>query len=117
MSLRLERLGSFTGSSGGTGMIGVFSGSATLESADTQTRVPDAIDAGEDVETIATYYGSLETDIPEDFMIADNEDESASSTVTVPDEATHLFVAAIDNLYEDNGQGDPPFTLRIESAA
>lgn len=50
-------------------------------------------------------------------MIADNEDESASSTVTVPDEATHLFVAAIDNLYEDNGQGDPPFTLRIESAA
>jgi len=113
--LRLERTGSFTGSSGGTGMTGLFSSSDTLRAGDTRERVPDAIDAGDDYETSATYNGEQATDVPEDFLIADDDGEQSSVTVTVPDSATHLFVAAIDNLYEDNGQGDPPFTLRVEA--
>jgi hypothetical protein len=115
-TIRLVRRGQFTGSSGGMGMTGVFSGSSTLESSDVRERVPDAIDAGEDFETSATFNGGLETDVPEDFRIADNEGEQTSVTVTVPDGATHLFVAAIDNFYEDNGQGESPFTIRIENA-
>lgn len=115
-SLRLERLGSFTGSSGGTGMTGVFSGSDTLRSSDARERVADAIDAGDDFETSPTYNGSMPTDIPEDFLIADNEGSQTDVTVTVPDGATHLFVAAIDNFYQDNAHGDTPFALRIDRA-
>ncbi|MFC7077360.1 hypothetical protein [Haloarcula halophila] len=115
-SVRLERLGSFAGSSGGTGLTAVFSGSDRLESADVTERVPDAIDAGEDYETSPTYNGEAPTDIPEDFLVADNEGDRTSVTVTVPDGATHLFVAAIDNFYEDNDQGDPPLAVRITSA-
>ncbi|PSQ39649.1 hypothetical protein BRD13_02075 [Halobacteriales archaeon SW_5_70_135] len=116
LTVRLERLGSFTGSSSdGTGMTGVFSGSSEL-AADVRERVIDAVDAGEDYETAATFEGNAETDVPEDFLIADNENERTSTTVTVPEGATHLFLAAVDNFYQDNEQGDPPFTLRIESA-
>jgi len=115
-TLRIIRQGSFTGSSGGTGMTGVFSGSDELAGSDTRERVVDAVDAGEDYETSPTFEGSQPTDIPEDFLIADNEDNQMSVTVTVPDGATHLFVAAIDNLYGDNGQGETPFGVRIESA-
>lgn len=115
-TVRLVRLGSFTGSSGGTGMTGVFSGSETLLASEKRERVPDAVDAGEDYETSPTYNGEAETDIPEDFLIADNEETETSATVTVPEGATHLFVAAIDNLYEDNAHGETRFAVRIESA-
>jgi hypothetical protein len=36
--------------------------------------------------------------------------------VTVPERATHLFVAAIDDLYEDNAHGETRFVVRIEGA-
>lgn len=114
--VRIVRQGSFTGSSGGLGMTAVFSGSGALSSGDQRERVVDALDAGEDYETSATFNGGQATDISEDFLVADNGGEQTSVTVTVPDGATHLFVAAIDNYYQDNGQGDPPFGVRIEDA-
>lgn len=115
-TLRLIQQGSFTGSSGGTGMTGVFSGSAEFAASDTRERVVEAIDAGDDYETSPTFEGSQPTDISEDFLIADNEGNQTSTTIRVPEGATHLFVAAIDNYYQDNGQGDSPFGVRIESA-
>ncbi len=59
LSLRLERLGSSTGSSSeGTGMTGVFSGSGELAAADTRERVVDAVEVGDDYETAATFNGA-----------------------------------------------------------
>lgn len=111
----LERRGLCTGSSGGTGMTGLFSADGTLESADVRERVVGAIDAGDDYQTSPTDEGGVETDIPEVFLVADNEDDQTSVTVTVPDGATHLFVAAIDNFYQDNARGETRFELRIET--
>jgi len=116
VAIVLERRGVFTGSSGGTGMTAVFSESASLAPADTRNRVVDAIDAGADYETGATYEGDAETDVPEDFLVADNEDDQTNVTVTVPEAATHLFVAAIDNFYQDNAHRETRFGLRIEAA-
>jgi len=114
--ITIERSGSFEGSSGGTGMIAVFSGSDELAPSDSQKRVADAIDAEEDYETSPTYEGGSTTDIPEDFLVADNGGEQKSVTVTVPEGATHLFVAAIDNFYEDNSPGEEGFGVRITLA-
>jgi hypothetical protein len=36
--------------------------------------------------------------------------------VTVPEGATHLFVAATDDLYEDNAHRETRFAVRIEGA-
>jgi hypothetical protein len=116
VTIVLERRGRFTGSSGGTGMTAVFSESATLAPADTRNRVVDAVDAGPDYETSATFEGDAETDVPEDFLVADNEGEQTGVTVTVPDDATHLFVAAIDNFYQDNAHGATRFGLVIRTA-
>ena len=108
--LRLERLGDFD--CGGpcvddrTGMIGVFSGSTTLLSADQPHRVPDAIEAGQDFVTSRTNFGSLPTDIPEDFVIID--------TINVtPVGATHLFITAHDSLYYDNTDPDSDLAVRV----
>ena len=108
--LRLERLGDFD--CGGpcvddrTGMIGVFSGSSTLLSADQPHRVPDAIEAGQDLVTSRTNFGSLPTDIPEDFVIID--------TINVtPVGATHLFITAHDSLYYDNTDPDSDLAVRV----
>lgn len=70
-------------------------------------RVPDAIDAGPDVRTDPTYYQEKPTDIPEDFAI------DGSVTVTVPQGATHLFLAANDDFYRDNRDDDGDYTVRI----
>ncbi len=48
----------------------------------------------------------------EDFLVANNENDQTSTTVTVPERTTHLFVVAVDNFYQDNSA----FTLRIELA-
>jgi hypothetical protein len=108
--LRLERLGDFD--CGGpcvddrTAMIGVFSGRSTLLSAEQLHRVPDAIEAGQDFTTNSTHFGSLPTNIPEDFQITD-------TIVVTPVGATHLFIAAHDSLYQDNSDPDGDFAVRI----
>lgn len=113
-TLRLERLGGFDcgppcGDDRG-GLVGVFSAGAVLAAPHLQHRVPGAVDAGADVVTIPTYYGSLATDIPEDFVISD-------TTIRVPDGATHLFVGTADSLYYDNTDPNRDFALRISVVA
>ena len=93
-----------------TNMIGVFSASDVLLPSYIQNRVPDAIDAGEDVFVIPTYYGSLPINIPEDFLIKD-------TTITVPTSATHLFVAVPDILYSENIDPDGDYAVRISTTS
>lgn len=119
--ITLERLGEFdNGSPGGTaglGMHAVFSGSADLLGQSQRDRVPDAIDVGPDHVTSPTYYGSLPTSIPADFLVSNNDGSQTSVTVDVPDGATHLFVAAKDNLYEDNSVAGDQFAVRISDGS
>lgn len=108
--ITLERLGGFDdgapGGSAGLGMHAVFSGSAALLARSERDRVADAIDVGPDHDTSPTYYGSVATDIPEDFLVSDNDGSRTSVTVDIPGAATHLFVAAKDNLFGDNAGND-----------
>jgi len=114
--ITLSRVGEFyRGSPFGTagkGMIGVFSASATLESGGLH-RVPDAIDAGPALRTSNTYYGGLPTNVLEDFAVATNDGSQRSATVEVPEGATHLFVAAKDNLYDDNEPVTDRYAVKI----
>lgn len=110
----LTRVGSYTkGGPGGQGLTAVFSASSELLAPEELDRLPDAIDAGEDYETSPTYYGDEQTDIPEDFLVSTQDGSDPSVTVTVPAEASHLFVAAIDNLYADNTDEDDDFGVEI----
>lgn len=114
-TVTLVRQGDFDNGVGETftGMIGVFSGSETLLSSDQAHRIPDAIDAGPDIQTPPTHRGDLETDIPEDFAISPFTGDRRKISLPVPDGATHLFVAALDNSYHDNVDPDGDFYLGI----
>jgi len=90
-----------------TQTIAVFSESDTLLDPSERDRVPDAIGAGPDFETWETYRDGLATDVPEDFRV------DPSVTVTVPEGATHLFVAAHDDLYYDNADEEDDYGIRI----
>ncbi|MEM7137868.1 MAG: hypothetical protein AAF500_14885 [Myxococcota bacterium] len=59
-------------------------------------RVPDAIDAGENVESPRSFVFHVPTDIQEDFEIGD------ATEIKVPQGATHLIVAALDPYYSNN---------------
>jgi len=114
--IELTRLGDFdNGGSGsaGLGMIGVFSENDTILSGDQSQRVPGALGAGGDHTTPSTYYGDETTDIPEDFLVANNTGEKVNVTVTVPEGAEYVTVAARDSLYEDNSDPDGDFAVRI----
>jgi hypothetical protein len=115
--ITLERLGEFDngapGGSAGLGMHAVFSESADLLGQSERNRVADAINVGPDHVTSRTYYGSNETDIPEDFLVSNNDGSQTSVTVDIPESATHLFVAARDNLYEDNSVSGDQFAVQI----
>jgi hypothetical protein len=108
--LRLERVGDFD--CGGPcvddriAMIGMFSASSTLLSPNQPDRVPDAIEAGQDFATSPTHFGSLPTDILEDFLIVD-------TIIVAPVAATHLFITAHDSLYNDNSDPDGDFAVRV----
>lgn len=110
MTIRLERLGGFDCGppcvDDRVGMVGVFSAGTVLLATNQRHRVPGAIDAGVDFVTSQTYFGGVQTDIPEDFAIAD-------TTVRVPDGATHLFVGAHDSLYVDNTDPNGDFAVRV----
>jgi hypothetical protein len=104
----LEVVGTWTSGRGieKTDTIGVFSSTDELLPSDRRRRVPGAIDAGPDFETKTTYYGDEPTDIEEDFRVdseTDGEDDATPSvTVTVPEDARYLFLAAHGSLYRDN---------------
>lgn len=115
--ITLTRVGEFyRGSPFGTagrGMIGVFSASGSLASSDRLHRVADAIDAGPSIRTSDTYYGGVPTNVLEDFAVATNDGSQRSATVEVPEGATHLFVAAKDDLYDDNEPVTDRYAVRI----
>ena len=108
--IRLQQFGDFRPGTHLTdtnsNMLAVFSASDTLLASSVLARVQDAIDAGTDYTTGATYHGSVTTDIPEDFLVTD-------VYVQIPPGATHLFVTAADNLYRDNTDPDGDFAVGI----
>ena len=108
--IRLQQFGDFKAgtshSDTSKGMIAVFSGSNVLLSSNLLNRVQDAMDAGIDVNTGMTFFGGLNTDIPEDFLVND-------TYVQIPQGATHLFVAAGDSYYCDNSDPDQNFAVGI----
>ncbi|HEV8328986.1 MAG TPA: PEP-CTERM sorting domain-containing protein [Nitrospiraceae bacterium] len=119
--IQLERLGDwYDGHAGYDGdvsamdvvkeMIGVFSNSTTLLAPNIFSRVPGALDAGVDITTWNTLFGSMGTDIAEDFGIE-------NTFLQVPVGATHLFVAAHDIYYSDNSDPDRDFAVRITPIA
>jgi hypothetical protein len=106
--LRLARVGTFSPTTelrdgDLTGLIGVFSRDANLASGGKKTRV-NAVEAGSDIRTGTVLRCLLilcipqSTDIPQDFRIDPNV------TVTVPANATHLFIMPLPRvlLFQDN---------------
>lgn len=97
-------------------IISVFSSNNTLLSADLQFRVPGAIDAGVDFETLNTYYpysNGHPTDIPEDFAVASASLNFDHVIVQVPAGAAYLFVAPHDCYYSDNSDPNGDFGIEI----
>lgn len=108
--ITLEVVGEWTNGRGieKTDTIAVFSSSSEfVADPSVRNRVPGAIDAGPDVETQPTFRDEQPTDIPEDFPVEE------SVTVTVPDDASHLFLAARAVFYQDNSDFDDNYAVRI----
>ena len=92
---------------------GVFSSTAELRSADQLNRVPGAIASdGLPITTWNTYYGSLSTDIPQDFQIG-VAGRSSATVLTIPPGANFLFAAVVDSFYGDNGDLNGDLALTI----
>ncbi len=111
--VHLERLGDWDNGPGGdtfTSLIGVLSRSAILLAGTERYRVQDAVDAGMDHTTPATYYGSQPTDIPEDFAISYDVN---GVDLLIPAGAAYLFVTPNDQLWRDNSDPDADFQVRI----
>jgi hypothetical protein len=87
----------------------VFSASATLLGGASANRVPDAIAAGMPAVTGNTFWCNTPTDIPADFRV------DPSTTVVIPAGATHLFIGALDSLFDDNTDPDGDYAVRITS--
>ncbi len=118
--VRITRLGDYDNGprpDDRTNMIGVFSGSDTLLGSAERYRVPDAINAGIDFTTADTYYNSLTTDIPEDFLISGTGVPYSSVLVRIPAGASHVFICTHDSLYYDNSDPDGDWAVRIEHVA
>ena len=89
----------------GAGLLGVFSASDELEAPNFPaeapnfpSRVTDAIDAGNDVETAPSFSGTQPTNIEEDFQIFPH----TGFCVAVPLDASHLFLGVGDSFFSDN---------------
>lgn len=90
-------------------VLAVFSGTPVLEDTAQRFRVPDALDAGEDVVSPATINSDEPTDIEEDF-------DATDACVTVPDGARYVFFSVWDNYFDDNTDADAdgaPFGVAV----
>ena len=99
----------------GVGLLGVFSASDTLLTPDNHPRVPGATNEGIDLvspDTPNTFFGTLSTDMPEDFLIYPPTD----LCVAVPPDASHLFLGVGDSFYGDNCSPLGPIEVTIESS-
>lgn len=95
-------------------LIGVFSSTNALLAGNLLSRVPNAIDAGIDVSTLPTNFGGSPTNISEDFLISNFDGSNRGVTLTIPTNATFLFVGTNDSYFEDNIVIDS-WALNIES--
>lgn len=111
--LQLEVVGDIDNGPGGdtfTFTLGLFSSSNTLLGTSLAARVPGALASdGPPVVTASTYWGSLATDIAQDFGF----DTPLGAIVTVPVGAAYLFLAKHDELYMDNSDPDHDYGVRI----
>jgi hypothetical protein len=93
---------------------GVFSSTSLLGPSSILNRVTGAIASdGSPVVTIPTFFGSIPTDIPQDFSIAAIGDSPSGplTVVTIPSGANFLFVGLNDSFFGDNYSTD--LALRI----
>ena len=116
--IQLERLGSYTMGANQSRLsllCGAFSRSSILNSHDDLHRVRDAIDAGENKHTHPTWEsnGRLETNIAEDFAIADFHRTFSSIEIVIPHGATHLFVAPPLGGFYEVKDADGDFAVAI----
>jgi hypothetical protein len=93
--------------------IAVFSSSSTLLNSFILNRVPGAIAAGIPFITVPTFFGDLQTDIPQDFLVARTVNPITSVVVRVPAGAKFLFVAAHDSHYSTNQDPDSDYKVSI----
>ncbi len=122
--IRLERMGDYSAGSSlpdtQTWMVGVFSSSNVLLGSSNLNRVAGAIDAGTDVTTSPTFFGSLSTDIAQDFKISDPVGVPggiSSIIVEVPTGAAYLFVSPNDSFFGDNTDPNGNYGVQITSVA
>jgi len=93
--------------------LAVFSSSSTLLNSFILNRVPGAIAAGIPFITVPTFFGDLQTDIPQDFLVARTVNPITSVVVRVPAGAKFLFVAAHDSHYSTNQDPDSDYKVSI----
>jgi serine/threonine protein kinase len=95
-TIRLRRVGSFNqGENRDPRLYGLFSSSRTVKEHTLLHRVPGAINANQPAWSCKIWatFGGGETDIPEDFAIADYHRTFDSTTVKIPPGARYLFVS------------------------
>jgi len=110
-TIQLETAGDWNAGPGGdvqVGMLGVFSGDATLLGPTFAHRVPGAIDAGIDNFSGGTWPNNEPTEIPEDFTIS-----RPGITIVIPPGAKFLFVTPADIYYRDNSDPDGDLGVTI----
>jgi hypothetical protein len=117
--IRLERFGSYDVGAPPPffgdvldGFSAVFSSSSILLGSSLLNRVPGAIDAGDDILTRPTSFGSINTDIAEDFGLT-NDSTLQFIEVLVPQGASHIFLSARDTFFSDNTDLNDDFRLDI----
>ncbi len=86
-----------------TALLGLFSSTNELLPINETHRVPGAIEAGEDIITVQTWYSHEDTDIPEDFAIT----PATGFSIEIPQNATYLFICYHDSYYPDNTAPEP----------
>lgn len=82
-------------------LLAVFSSSNALQPGYFAQRVLGALPAGPGVDTGLTFFWSVQTDIPQDFL-ASLTGHADYVLVPVPTGATHLFLGTFDSHYSDN---------------
>jgi hypothetical protein len=114
--LRVGTSGAYAYISGGQdtyySLNGVFSAGSQVLATSTAHRVPGAIAAGPAYPSGPTYYSSLPTDIPEDFIACRNT-WSESMLVEVPAGASHLILGTHDSWFQDNRDPNGDFRVVI----
>jgi hypothetical protein len=125
-TLHLARLGNWAGGPASEGwpdtatsLAGLFSSTNTILASSNLNRVPGALAAGVGYVSSPTFFGSLPTDIPQDFLI-DNDPAGtgmspgfSSINITVPAGAHYLFLNTFDSHYSTNSDANGNFGIAI----